>query len=457
VYYQNSYSPVRVISGQLVSQNRVPSVSEVEEVLQSDDILKTGLLFLGGARQGKTNVMTKVFFDIMQKRQLEDTVVFFDIKGDYRKLFYRADWPSDILLSPRSDACLLNLFEGLTDLVGVHDDLLSLRVSEITEYLFRGQTGGSDPFWVNSAKMVVRCIILYMVYEASMDPTYPLNHATFCSILDGRYFNNDYTALALYDQYREILLSYDRFRASATFFEPIDPDHPGQMGNSIIAEILTMRGEIFQGSFEKGKEWVGQRYISPNTLTQHNEGRVLFLEVDTEFDRCCKPLFSLFLDMLIASYVSQKDTERRGKLYLFLDEFAMLPPCRRLGEALNFGAGPGIRVIGGLQMVDQVRQMYPEPGAANTLLGGFQNLVVFHCDHESIKMTQDRLGGAFVQSVYRKAGGGIGYSEPRNVPSAEEHEFADLRVGEAIVRLQTAGDMGRPFRIHFPLYIKKKI
>lgn len=425
---------IRVISGSLVSQNTPLQINILESFMQSDEILQKGLLFVGGAGQGKTNVMVKVAADILQHANPEDVVVFFDVKGDYQEAFYQQ---GDFLLSPTDDKFLWNLFEDLKILPFGSE--LENRVSETVNYLFAGQQSAKDPFWVNGARQITYCLIMYMLFEADEnDDDSRLNHREFCRLMD-----NDY------ESYREILMSNEKFRSVADFLPPADSG--SNMGFSIITEILVMKQRMFLGAFGQKRVRSCQHYISPMVFPLYSNpgnAKVLFLAYNPQYKESCAPVFRYFVDMMLAAY-SNPNRIFHGRLYLILDELAILPELNRLDQALTLERQCGVRVIAGLQDIEQIRHNYQEnPHRANVILGAFQSIVAFKGGNESIEFVQKTLGNAKIQKRYTRAGGGIGWMEPIKAEIVERYEFNNLERGEAIVHLVDKD----PFKIHFPLY-----
>lgn len=425
---------IKVISGSIVSQNTPLPINILESFMQSDGILQKGLLFVGGAGQGKTNVMAKVAADILQNADSEDVVVFFDVKGDYQEKFYQQ---GDFLLSPTNDQFLWNLFEDLKILPFGAE--LENRVFETVNYLFAGQQSAKDPFWVNAAKQITYCLILHMLFEADEnDNDSKLNHREFCRLID-----QDYKS------YREILMSNEKFRSAADFLPSADSG--SNMGFSIITEILVMKQRMFLGAFGKKRVRSSQYYISPVAFPLYSNAgnsKVLFLAFNPQYKESCAPVFRYFLDMMLAAY-SNPNRTFHGRLYLILDELALLPELNRLDQALTFERQCGVRVMAGLQDIEQIRHNYQEnPHRANVILGAFQSIVAFKGNNESIEFVQKTLGNAEIQKRYIRAGGGIGWMEPKKVETVERYEFNNLERGEAIVHLADVN----PFKIHFPLY-----
>ena len=432
----------RVIDGYLVKHIQGMPITEIENNLQSDDILKKGLLFVGGARQGKTNVMMKLTSDIISSLNSHDVLVILDVKGDYKEAFFQE---GDVILSPTDDSCLWNIFEELK--IIPFGDELDARVQEIVEYLYYGFNSQKDPFWTNAAKIITYCLIMYLLYEAdSSDDDTNLNHFELCNLIDG-VVNDDSdedSVIDAYENYRRIMNSYSRFQTAQLFLPPIES---GMMGPGVITEIIVMRQRLFRAAFGKKKVRSDQLYISPGIISRFNAPLIVFLEFDQRARATCTPVFRYFIDMLISEYTGKSNI--KGYLYLMLDELAVLPELENLSRALSLGAGRGIRVVAALQEIEQIRNNYQEhPHDAEVLIGSFQNQVIFNSDVKTAKYFQEIFDKAIIQRIFTKPGGGIGYTEPVEVNSIDVRDFQNLEVGQAVVHFSGK----KAFIKKFPIY-----
>lgn len=436
---------VRVLEGTLVSENKAPAMEIIENRLQAEDVIEKGLLFIGAAGQGKTNVMMKVSSDLLQRVNKGDLIIFFDVKGDYYNTFYEQ---GDVFLSPADNTYLWNIFEDFENLKFGSD--LEYRIRETIEYLFVGMQSEREPFWTNGAKMVLYCLILYMLMEADIEGDYSkLNHLDLCALIDGE-LEGRTDLYDCYDNYRDILNSNVKFRSAGMFLPPTETGTA--MGHGIITEILAMKNRLLIGNFGSKIRRNDQQYISAASLPRMFDNRkgpgVMFLRYNQRYQDVCAPIYRCFVDMVIASYL-ESINRFGGKLYLVLDELAVLPELRRLDQALELGRQYGIRIIAGLQEIEQMRQNYrTNQHLANVIVGGFQSTVVFKCDTETMSFVKDKLGKVLIQRVYTRPGGGKGITEPVLANVIESYDFNSFDHGDAIIKI--LGDA--PYKAHFPLY-----
>ena len=105
----------QVLEGSIAAENPFPQLpgkfhGQDASIPVTDSLLSMGLLFLGSAGSGKTNTMLSLASQVLSSLKEDDIAVFFDMKGDYRDIFY-AD--GDISLSATNDYFVWNLFDEL--------------------------------------------------------------------------------------------------------------------------------------------------------------------------------------------------------------------------------------------------------------------------------------------------------------------------------------------------------
>lgn len=404
-----------------------------------DDDLTTGLLFLGDAGTGKTNTMLDVANQILYNLEPGDLVVFFDIKGDYRRTFYSE---GDFVLSPTNDRYVWNIFDELTPLMD-RPYVFNMRVNELCQYLYMGREG-NEPYFVNAARAVTACILKYFLYRAAETNDYSrLNNRELLRFIRCDGYGYDDT----YDIIRDMLTAYGEFRDSLAYIPPKELGDKSAYG--VISEIVNMFTDVFAGAFG-ATDFGGGEYISAAKFAYGRGAQVIFLEYNPALTASQSYVFRYFVDNIIASRtdcfidgkahaVSNEHSGKHplgckiGKTYIFLDEFARLPKLEYLSMALNLLRGYGVCVIGGLQDVGQIYMSY-KPHEASVILSSFQSVVAFRCGEQSIKYLQGRTGTVFVSDTYQNPGGSIAYSPPHDRPVITDRDVLDLEVGRAIVK-----------------------
>ena len=380
---------------------------------------------------------------VRQHLEVGDKVVFLDVKGDYRNVFFQE---GDAILSPIENQYLWNVFEDLRKLTSAYE--LENATEQLVGNLYYGLNSEKEPFWTNAAKIITSCFIWYMLMEADVnDDSSKLNHYELCQLLDG--FTSAYSeedsedmdeCYQIYNSYRGVLNSYDKFKSANLFLPPLENC---AMGPSVISEIMVMKRRLFRATFGEAIRHRNQRYISNATLPE-----VTFLEFNQNYREVCIPVFRCFMDMLINSYLDSAK-RKKGKLYLILDELAILPQLDNLSYALSLGSGYGIRVVAGLQEIEQIRHNYQtNPHNAEVLLGAFQSQIVYNCDVHTADYIVKILGNAWIQRELIQAGGGIDYASPVQVPVIAPEELRNFEPGRALVHFEHSN----AFIMKFPIY-----
>ena len=134
-------------------------------------------------------------------------------------------------------------------------------------------------------------------------------------------------------------------------------------------------------------------------------------------------------------------------LYIFCDEFKLLPDLLHIEDAVNFGRSLGIKVFAGLQSIDQLIENYGEARAKN-IISGFSSVLSFRANDES---TRQFVVGKFGKNYVLEQNISVGNSineEKRIGNVVEDWELCNLGVGEAVIGLLDIP----PFRFKFDLY-----
>ena len=187
-----------------------------------------GLLFLGSAGAGKTNTMLSLASQVLSSLEEDDIAVFFDMKGDYRDIFY-AD--GDISLSATNDYFVWNLFDELIPFLE-EEYLLDMHIKELCQYLYKGRESSEQPYFVNAAREVTEALLRYFLLEAQESgDTSRLNNAALKGFIQGLDSSGDDN----YDAYRQVLAMYERFKGTLTYIPPRELNDRSAYG--VITEI----------------------------------------------------------------------------------------------------------------------------------------------------------------------------------------------------------------------------
>ena len=87
-------------------------------------------------------------------------------------------------------------------------------------------------------------------------------------------------------------------------------------------------------------------------------------------------------------------------MYLILDELKLLPKLQHLDDALNFGRSMGVKVIAGIQSVNQLYDIYGRE-KGTVIAGGFGSVFGFRTsDHASREYISELFGHNVVSFQY---------------------------------------------------------
>lgn len=376
----------------------------------SEELLSHHLMIMGGIGTGKTNVFNQLIQQIGNNQTDKDVMIIFDTKGDYYKRFYRPG--IDIVISNDQTATgphgpdFWNLFNELDQ-----DDRLSETIIEITKTIFAERIKKSSQiFFPNAAKDLLGAIILYFLKFTS----HPSNQVLNMAILE--------------ELSQQLLLNIlDRLPEMASMKSYIEGQQgPQQMG--VMAELQAVSREILLGNFGKTGS------LSMRQIVREKGGRRVFIEYDLGIGQALTPVYRLLFDVAIKEALSRKKSE--GNVWLFVDEFRLLPQLMHVGDAVNFGRSLGVKFVIGIQNIEQVYEAYGESNA-RSLMSGFMSRIIFKLgDPVSRKYVIDLFGKNRKMETYMSHIHQRGLSETvRDANVIEDWNINNLYRGEAIVSL----------------------
>lgn len=351
----------------IVKLNVMTNDGPQDLILKESDMSKH-ILALGGIGSGKTNLIDLLLDQVCQKLTNRDVVVIFDTKGDYLRKFSS---PGDIVFGnlknvPQGvELAKWNIYrEAMIDPEHVNANLI-----EICKSLFMERSlHNNNPFFPNAGRD-----ILYSVMTAHINER-DRNKQNNASLLE--YFQN----LDL-DQVREQLSKHSALQSSKYYISGNTPQTQG-----VVSEVVQLVKEIFTESFAQN----GQTSI--REAIRRKGKRKIFIEYDLGIGNMLTPVYRLLLDMAIKEALCRD--RKDGNVYVFIDEFALLPRMQHIADGVNFGRELGIKLIAGLQNTEQLVDAYGEHAAAS-ILSGFNTRFFFKVnDSNSREYVQKLLGTA---------------------------------------------------------------
>ena len=131
-----------------------------------------------------------------------------------------------------------------------------------------------------------------------------------------------------------------------------------------------------------------------------------------------------------------------------MDELKLLPNLRHLEDGINFGRSLGVKILAGLQSIDQLNANYSNETKAKNAVSGFSSVFAFkQNDYSTREYVSKLMGKNMILESFSEANGSNHY-EKREGFVVEDWDLTALSVGEAVVSLPSTP----PFRFRFDLF-----
>lgn len=396
----------------------------------NESILSRHMMLIGGTGCGKTNTFFHLVNQVKRSMTEDDVMIVFDTKGDYYKSFYNNH--SDFIISTssafESQATVWNVFDEIL-LDGLDEKKVAANISEISWGLFSEsiEKNTSNPFFPNAARdlfaSILTCIVRYTEGRKEWIDQY-LNNEFLRNKLD----TMDAKAI------KELLCDYSDQAAVMSYIG----NGENSQGLGVLAEMQTVIRKIFVGAF------ASQGNFSVRNFVRQKGAKTLFIEYDLSRGAVLTPIYKLLIDLALKEAMSRN---QRGNVYVFCDEFKLLPSLQHIEDAVNFGRSLGVKVFAGLQSIDQLYENYGEARGKN-IVAGFSSVFSFKAnDEDTRKFTTGLYGKNYVLEQYRSITNAVA-EEKRLGDVVEDWDISGLEVGEAIVGLPNVP----PFKFKFDLY-----
>lgn len=402
----------------------------------NEKIFSRHLLLLGGSGCGKTNTFLFAMKQMLPTLGPDDVAIVFDTKGEFYEKFHR---PGDYVIgnSPEflQKSHAWNIFdEILAD--GWSDYAVQSNAREIAAALFHGRGSSSQPFFCNAARELFYAVLLYFLRQAQANPTVwmpRLNNRDLKKALS-QFQGKDY--VNLFNTYPDL-----------KYMQTYIGDGSSNQALGVFGELNSMISEFFVGTLADNRP---HRNLSMRNAVRQRGGRIIFIEYDLAMGETLTPVYRLLVDQALKEALSrQADTPgQRRHCYLFVDEFKLLPKLQHIDDALNFGRGLGVRVMAGIQSINQLYDIYGQE-KGQVLASGFGSLMAFRTnDNVSRNFVSDLMGDNVVLYQYTNHLKNAVEVEQRQGKTVEQWDQINLGIGQAVVSL---GDEP-PFLYQFDEY-----
>ncbi len=398
-----------------------------ESFCMDEGMLSKHTLLLGGTGCGKTTLFYHFVEQLQRKMTDNDVMVIFDSKGDFYSKFYR---PGQYVIGNsrqyRDKSLKWNIFKEIVADGWDERDFI-LNCSEICRSLFAEKTEKSkDVFFPNAARELLNAILICMLREAKKDKSLlqDLYNSSFRSLID----SSDSTML------RGILNTYPDMSSVATY---IDGNNGQTQG--VMSEMFSVLRDVLIGVFaDKGG-------FSMRNFVRTKGKKVLYIEYDLSIGSVLTPVYRILFDLALKEALGRQGNQ--GNVYLFCDEFKLLPNLQHIDDGVNFGRSLGVKIFAGLQSIEQLYEIYEEARGKN-IAAGFSNIFAFKTNDVT---SRDYITSLFGKNMLleRYVSSGAQYiEEKRQGQVVEDWDMAKLRVGESVVCLA----FSQPFIFRFDMY-----
>ena len=401
----------------------------------NEDLLSMHLLFIGGTGSGKTNAFYPIVAQIKAQLAPNDILIIFDTKGDFYSLF---GTPQDFVIGNShayiNQSARWNVFrEILAD--GWEDSCLETNAQELSWSIFREAIERSkDPFFPNAARDLFASVLLCLVHTAKNDDAFKRSNL----------YNSELKRSFAESTILDIKRMLEAHPSLASVLSYIG-DGGGEQALGVYAEMISCFRKLFTGVFADKGMFSIRNFVRRDFSAQ---SQTLFIEYDMSIGNSLAPIYSLLFDLALKETLGRNHPN--GNVYLICDEFRLLPHLQHIDDGVNFGRSLGVKIVAGLQSINQLTEVYGEARGKN-IAAGFSSVVAFRANDADTRRFITELYGKNVILESRKNILQQIDEKTRSANVVEDWDMCSLNIGEAVVGFP----FHKPFKFQFDLYRKK--
>lgn len=404
-----------------------------------DNIQNGNTLIVGTTRTGKTKFISNMA-GVLRENYKNELFVFMDVKQDYI---------SDLRLYKDGDYIVSQHF-----IIGKNNFQWSIikeawqsgqpesEIKEIIETLFESiPNQGENQLFVESAKLAF-CAYLYVYIEKLKEKCRQGKVITLNDIPSNDDIISLYNKMGVSELRDWICLIEGQKELCNNVLPIMSNGMPTKYAESVLS-IVRIFVEMFNGNFcGKNKHSIHDFMLL--------SGKAIFLEFDYNKQRMSAAFFRIILKKLIQKKMALNSPYKNKKLYLILDESVVLNGEFDLVNALNVGAGDGLRTVVACQSIDHLYMQAPtkfNEHYGNAMLAGFANVICFRpSDGNTINAIQEKFGKADIERMVIS----VNRYQPATVTVSNDYivnseQLNNLGLGDAYIKLKNE----KPVRIHF--------
>lgn len=415
------------------------------------------LLLLGGIGSGKTTVFNHIIHSLRRTMTSQDVMVILDSKGDFYREFYE---PGDVVIGNSAQ------FKRKSAVWNIYGEVMGrlprpgeryeykkewdLNAREIMKSLFKDRRSSTQPFFADAAADLITMKIISVLRKGNLEEMHTYKLKEFFKSAQVA----DYDALTCDPDNRD-------FASGKQYYG----DGTTPQALAVFAYINSLVSECFVGIF--GDEmphfgirngntrdiWEFSGEFAMRDLVREKNKRVVFLEYDLSVGEILGPIYQLLYDQALKEALGRSGSETdegKGNVFLLCDELKVLGKMGHLDDGLNVGRSLGVKIVAGLQSVNQIYDIYGE-ARGKVIMSGFSNMFCFRtADAQTRKFVSEHFGCNYTDIKIWNEG-----TEPRHIQReskvVEEWDVQNLSRGEAIIDLWDK-DPQKPFLFRFSNY-----
>lgn len=389
----------------------------------TEEMLSKHILLVGGTGCGKTNLFYHIVQQIKAKLTHDDVVLVFDSKGDfYSKFFSKGDIVIGNSVQYRKISERWSIYE---EIIADGKDAISVfqNTQEICKSLFADliEKNNSNPFFPIAARDLFASIIIALIKNGVVP-----NNEDIKEFIDS----------SSVETLRGLLGKHKDLASVASYIG----GKSGSQAQGVLSEMYSVTRDVLTGVFADSGDFSMRKFI------RQKGGKIAFIEYDLSIGEVLSPIYSLLFDLALKEALGR--TASQGNVYLIVDELKLLPNLRHLEDGINFGRGLGVKILAGLQSIDQLNANYSNVTKAKNAVSGFSSVFAFHQnDYATREYISQLMGKNMILESFPEANGSNHY-EKREGYVVEDWDLTSLAVGEAVVSLPSSA----PFRFKFDIF-----
>lgn len=399
-----------------------------------EGILSKHSMLIGGTGCGKTTLFYHFISQIKRRMTQDDVMIIFDSKGDFYSKFGR---PGDLVIgnSPQyyQKSEKWNVFkEVLAD--GWDKERYTINAQEICKSFFAERLKNTNNTFFPQAACDILCSLICSFIRAA-DEDDPARSKS--PIASDFFFNDKLIEYLNGHDSSELIETLDHFPENRSVISYISEE--GAQTQGVLSELYSVVRELFIGIFS------GHGMFSIRDFVRKKGGRTLFIEYDLSIGSVLSPIYSLMFDLALKEALGRQKSQ--GNVYLFCDEFKLLPRLQHIDDGVNFGRSLGVKIFAGLQSIEQLYELYQQEKGRN-IAAGFSSIYAFRANDTSTRnFVTELFGKNILLEQYKTLDNKI-VEEKRSGLTVEDWDMTELKVGEAIVGLP----FEKPFKFYFDMY-----